>query len=337
MVKLRSEMKGRQKAAVLLITLGPEIAASVYKYLTPEEIEQLTMEIANLRKVDNDQRESVVKEFRDIALAKEYIATGGIDYAREVLEKAMGAQRAADILAKLTASLQVRPFDFARKVDPHQILSFLQDEHPQTMALVLSYLDAPQAALVLSSLPRDLQADVARRIAQMTPTSPDVVMEVEQILEAKLSAMGSLDHTQNGGVEAVVKILNGVDRGTEKAILEQLELQDPELADEIKKKLFVFEDIVSLDNRSLQRIIRDVEPSDLQLALKVASEQVQQVIFENMSKRMAETFKEDMEFMGPVRLRDVEDAQQRIVGVIRRLEEAGEIIVARGGGEDIIV
>ncbi|RIV29420.1 flagellar motor switch protein FliG [Alicyclobacillaceae bacterium I2511] len=337
MVRLRSEMKGRQKAAVLLITLGPEIAATVYKYLTPEEIEQLTMEIANLRKVDNDQRESVIKEFRDIALAKEYIATGGIDYAREVLEKAMGVQRAAGILAKLTASLQVRPFDFARKVDPHQILSFLQDEHPQTMALVLSYLEAPQAALVLSALPRDLQADVARRIAQMTPTSPDVVMEVEQILEAKLSAMGSLDHTQNGGVEAVVKILNGVDRGTEKAILEQLELQDPELADDIKKNLFVFEDIVSLDGRSLQRIIRDVEPSDLQLALKVASEQVQQVVFENMSKHMAETFKEDMEFMGPVRLRDVEDAQQRIVGVIRRLEEAGEIIVARGGGEDIIV
>lgn len=337
MPRFRTGMTGRQKAAILLISLGPEVASKVYKNLSNEEVEQLTLEIANLRKVDLEQREQVVREFRDIAMAKDYISMGGIDYAREVLEKAVGTEQAHTILAKLTATLQVKPFHFARKADPNQLLGFLQDEHPQTMALVLSYLEPQQAALVISSLPHDLQSDVARRIALMNGTSADVITEVEQVLEAKLSTMTTLDSTQTGGVDAIVKILNGVDRGTERTILEELELQDPELADEIKKKMFVFEDIVLLDGRSIQRVIRDVDPKDLQLALKVSGEEVQQTVFENMSKRMVETFKEDMEFMGPVRLRDVEDAQQRIVAVIRRLEESGEIIVARGGGDDIIV
>jgi len=330
-------MSGRQKAAVLLISLGQDIAAKVYRQLSSDEVEQLTFEIANLSKVDLEQRESVLKEFRDIAMAKEYISTGGIAFAREALEKALGSSEAESILLKLTSSLQVRPFHFARKADPTQLLSFLQDEHPQTMALVLSYLEPTQAALIISALPHPMQADVARRIALMTGTSPDVISHVEEVLEEKLSTMASFDSTQTGGVDAVVKILNGVDRSTEKAILETLELENPELADEIKKKMFVFEDIVLLDGRSIQRVIRDVDPKDLQLSLKVSSEEVQRIVFENMSKRMVETFKEDMEFMGPVRLRDVEDAQQRIVGVIRRLEESGEIIVARGGGDDIIV
>lgn len=337
MPRLRSGMTGQQKAAVLLISLGPDVASNIYKRLSTEEVEQLTLEIANLRKVDLDQREQVVKEFREIVKAREYLSMGGIDYAREVLERAVGTSEAALVLARLTAALQVKPFHFARKADAHQILSFIQDEHPQTMALVLSYLDAAQAGLILSALPHGLQADVTRRIASMNGTSPDVINDVEQILEAKLLAMGSLDNTQNGGIEAVVKILNGVDRGTEKSILEQLDLEDPELADEIKKRMFIFDDIVMLDPRSIQRVIRDVEPQDLQLALKVASEDVRSVVFDNMSKRMADTFKEEMEFMGPVRLRDVEDAQQRIVAVIRRLEESGEIVVARGGGDDIIV
>ncbi|MCL6548682.1 MAG: flagellar motor switch protein FliG [Alicyclobacillus sp.] len=330
-------MSGRQKAAVLLISLGPEVAAKVYQQLSQEEVEQLTLEIANVRSVDLEQREQVLREFREIAVAKEYIASGGIEYAREVLEHALGPERASMVLAKLTSSLQVRPFDFARKADPDQLLGFIQDEHPQTMALVLSYLDPQQSSQVISQLPHELQADVARRIALMNGTSPDVIAEVEQILEAKLSTMATVDHTQAGGVDALVKILNGVDRSTEKAILEKLEQQDPELAEEIKKRMFLFEDIVLLDSRAVQRVIREVDPKDLQLALKAASEEVQQLIFRNMSKRMAETFKEEMEYMGPVRLRDVEDAQQRIVAVIRRLEEAGEIIVVRGGGDDIIV
>lgn len=337
MPRHRTEMTGLQKAAVLMISLGPEVASNIYKRLSSEEVEQLTLEIANLRKVDIDQREHVVREFRDIVQARDYLNMGGIDYAREVLEKALGASEAANILNRLTASLEVKPFHFAKKADPQQILSFIRDEHPQTMALVLSYLDASQAALILSALPHELQADVARRIALMNGTTPEVISEVEQIIEAKLTAMGGLDNMQNGGVDAVVKILNGVDRGTEKAILEQLELQDPDLVDEIKKRMFIFDDIILLDPRSIQRVIRDVDPNDLQLSLKVADEDVKEVIFSNMSKRMADTFREEMEFMGPVRLRDVEDAQQRVVGVIRRLEESGEIVVSRRGGDDVIV
>ncbi|WP_035453279.1 flagellar motor switch protein FliG [Alicyclobacillus herbarius] len=333
----RRELTGKQKAAVLLISLGPEIAARVYQHLSEDEIEQLTYEISNLQKVDTDQEQQVLKEFHDIAVAKDYILTGGIEYAQEVLERALGREQAERVFQKLTSSLQVRPFHQIRRADPQQLATFLQDEHPQTMALVLSYLDADQAALVLSALPPALQADVARRIALMNSTSPDVVAEVEQVLENKLAMMTNVDTQHTGGVDTVVKILNNVDRGTEKSILETLGQEDPELVDNIKQRMFTFDDIVLLDARSIQRIIRDVDPKDLQLALKVAGEQVQEVIFRNMSKRMAESFREDMEYMGPVRLRDVEDAQQRIVGLIRRLEEAGEIIVTRAGGDDVIV
>ncbi|MFC4768783.1 flagellar motor switch protein FliG [Effusibacillus consociatus] len=333
----QQKLSGRQKAAVLLVALGPEISAKIFKHLRDDEIEQLTLEIANVRKIDYSEKEAVLEEFHQICVAQEYLSMGGIEYAKEVLEKALGNQKALDIINRLTASLQVRPFEFARKADPNQILNFIQNEHPQTIALVLAYLDPAQAGMILSSLPQEMQADVARRIALMDRTSPEVVNDVERVLEAKLSQMAVHDFSAGGGIDAIVQVLNGVDRSTEKTILESLELQDPELADEIKKRMFVFEDIVLLDNRSIQRVIRDVETADLQLALKVASEEVQDIIFKNMSKRMADTFKQDMEFMGPVRLRDVEEAQQRIVGVIRRLEESGEIVIARGGGDDIIV
>lgn len=252
-------------------------------------------------------------------------------------KKALGSQKAVEVINRLTATLQVRPFDFARKADPNQILNFIQNENPQTIALVLSYLQFEQAAAILSSLPQEKQADVARRVAVMDSTSPEVISQVERVLEQKLSATATQDYTNAGGIESIVQILNGVDRGTERTILDSLEIQDPELAEEIKKRMFVFEDIVNVDNRSIQRIIRDIDNADLQLALKVSSEEVRDVIFRNMSKRMAETFKEEMEYMGPVRLRDVEEAQTRIVSTIRRLEEAGEIIIARGGGDDIIV
>lgn len=231
----------------------------------------------------------------------------------------------------------MRPFDFARKSDPSQILNFIQNEHPQTIALILSYLESEQAGQILSDLPQEVQADVAKRIALMDSTSPEIINEVEAILEQKLSTTAMSDYTETGGIEAVVEVLNSVDRSTERTILDALEIQDPELAEEIKKRMFVFEDIVTLDNRSIQRVIRDCENEDLQLALKVASDEVKEIVLSNMSQRMAETFKDEMEFMGPVRLRDVEEAQTRIVAVIRRLEEAGEIIIARGGGDDIIV
>ncbi|MFF2089007.1 flagellar motor switch protein FliG [Paenibacillus sp. NPDC058174] len=337
MAKAANGLSGRQKAAILLITLGPEVSAQIFKHLREEEIEQLTLEIANVRKIDSSERESIISEFHQICLAQEYITQGGISYAKDILEKALGEQKAVEVINRLTATLQVRPFDFARKAEPTQILNFIQNENSQTIALVLSYLQSEQSSHILSSLPQDKQADVARRIALMDSTSPEVIGQVERVLEQKLSATVTQDYTNAGGIDSIVQILNGVDRGTERTILDALEIQDPELAEEIKKRMFVFEDIVNIDNRSIQRIIRDIENADLQLALKVASEEVREAIFRNMSKRMAESFKEEMEFMGPVRLRDVEEAQTRIVATIRRLEESGEIIIARGGGDDIIV
>ncbi|SIS37652.1 flagellar motor switch protein FliG [Salimicrobium flavidum] len=331
------KLSGKQKAAALLISLGPDVAAQVYKHLSEEEIEQLTLEISSVQKVEGSQKEEILEQFHQIAIAQDYISQGGISYAKEVLEKAVGNDEASNILNRLTSSLQVKPFDFARKADPGQILNFIQNEHPQTIALVLSYLDATQAGQILSELPQDAQADIARRIATMDSTSPEVINQVEQVLEKKLSATVTNDYTETGGIEAVVEVLNGVDRSTERTILDSLESQDPELAEEIKKRMFVFEDIVTLDNRGIQRIIREVNNEDLQLSLKVASDEVQEVVFSNMSERMVGNFKDEMEFMGPVRLRDVEEAQMRVVGTIRRLEEIGEIVIARGGGDDIIV
>ena len=336
-MKTQSELNGRQKAAILLISMGPEVSAQVFKQLREDEVEKLTLEIARLRRVSPEEKDMVMDEFHQMAVANEYISQGGIHYAKEILEKALGKQKAMEVINRLTSTLHLRPFDFARKADPNQILNFIQNENPQMIALILSYLEPDKAALILSSLPSERQMDVARRIALMDRTSPEVVSQVEQVLEQKLSATTIEDYTSTGGVDSIVAILNGVDRGTEKTILDALAVDDIELAEEIKKKMFVFEDIVSLDNRTIQRVIRDVENNDLQLALKASSADVKEVIFRNMSNRMAETFREEIEYMGPVRLRDVEEAQGRIVGVIRRLEESGEIIISRGGGDDIVV
>jgi flagellar motor switch protein FliG len=330
-------LTGKQKAAVLLIALGPDVSAQVYKYLTDEEIERLSLEISSVKKVDPNVKEDIIEQFHQIVVAQDYISQGGIGYAKTVLEKAFGKQEASNIINRLTSSLQVRPFDFARKADPQQLLNYIQSEHPQTIALVLSYLDAEQAGQILSALPQESQADVARRIATMDSTSPEIINQVEQVLERNLSSTFTEDYTQTGGIQSVVEVLNEVDRSTEKTILDALETQDPELVDEIKKRMFIFEDIVILDNRAIQRVIREVENEDLRLALKVSSEEVKNLIFTNMSQRMAETFKEEMEFMGPVRLLDVEEAQTRIVSTIRKLEDIGEIVIARGGGDDIIV
>lgn len=337
MARQQNELTGKQKAAILLISLGPDVSAQVYKHLTEEEIEKLSLEISSVKKVDSGMKEQVLEQFHQIALAQDYISQGGIGYAKTVLEKAFGEQEASNIINRLTSSLQVRPFDFARKADPQQVLNFIQNEHPQTIALVLSYLDPEQAGQILSALPQEVQADIAKRIATMDSTSPDIISQVEEVLERNISSQFTEDYTQTGGIQAVVEVLNGVDRSTERTILDALEIQDPELADEIKKRMFVFEDIVILDNRAIQRVIREVENEDLRLALKVSSDEVKDIVFKNMSQRMAETFKEEMEYMGPVRLRDVEEAQTRIVAIIRRLEDIGEIVIARGGGDDIIV
>ena len=331
------ELDGVQKAAILLITIGPEKASTVFKHLKEDEIEQLTLEIANTRSVSPTQKEAVLNEFYEVCLAQQYIAEGGIGYAKDLLQKALGDDKAAQVLGKLTASLQVRPFEFIRKTEASQILNFIQDEHPQTIALILSYLSPQQSAAIISSLTPDKQTDVAKRIAMMDRTSPDVIKEVENILEQKLSSLVSQDYTIVGGVDSVVEVLNTVDRGTEKHIMENLEIEEPELADEIRKKMFVFEDILMLDDRSIQRVLREVENSELAVALKNANEEVQNVIFNNMSSRLADMIREDMEYMGPVRLKDVEEAQQKIVNVIRKLEDSAEIVISRGGGDEIIV
>jgi len=330
-------MDGVQKAAVLLIALGPEKSSLIFKHLKEEEIETLTLEIANTRSVAPQIKEDVMEEFYQVCLAQQYIAEGGIGYAKNLLEKALGEDAAQSVIGKLTASLQVRPFEFVRKADPSQLLNFIQDEHPQTIALILSYLSAHQAAQVVSSLPMDKQSDVAKRIAKMDRTSPDVIKEVERVLERKLSSLVNQDYTQVGGVDAIVGILNTVDRGTEKHIMENLEIEEPELADEIRKKMFVFEDILTLDDKTIQRVLRDVDQNDLGLALKGSSEEVQSAIFRNTSSRLASMIKEDMDFMGPVRMKDVEEAQQKIVNIIRKLEDSGEIIISRGGGDEIVV
>ena len=331
------EFNGVQKAAILLITLGPEKSASIFKHLKEEEIEELTLEIANTRSVAPQTKEDILNEFYQVCLAQQYIAEGGIGYAKELLEKALGEEKAQNVISKLTASLQVRPFEFVRKTEPSQLLNFIQDEHPQTIAMILSYLSAGQAAMIIGALPPEKQADVAKRIALMDRTSPDVIKEVERVLERKLSSLVNQDYTIVGGVDAMVGILNTVDRATEKHIMESLEIEEPELADEIRKKMFVFEDILLLDDRAIQRVLRDVDNNDLGVALKAANEEVQNVIFKNMSKRLAAMIKEDMEFMGPVRMKDVEEAQQKIVGIIRKLEDSAEIVISRGGGDEIVV
>ncbi len=333
----KSDRTGREKAAMLLISIGPEKSAEIFKHLKEDEIEQLTLEIANIRTVTPEEKERVLEEFYQICLAQEYIAEGGIGYAKEILEKALGTQKALDVINKLTVSLQVRPFEFVRKADPSQLLNFIQKEHPQTIALILAYLKPQQASVVMAALPQDKQADVARRIATMDRTSPEVIKEVERILEKNLSSLVTEDFTAAGGVQAIVNILNTVDRGTEKYIMETLEIEDTDLAEEIRKRMFVFEDILTLDNRAIQRFLRDVENNQLAIALKGATEEVQKIIFSNMSKRLTEMIREDIEFMGPVRLKDVEEAQQKIVNIIRKLEDAGEIVISRGGGDEIIV
>lgn len=331
------ELGGLQKAAILLISLGPEMSSQIFKHLKEDEIEELTLEIANTRSITPQIKEAVVGEFYELCLAQQYIAEGGIGYAKEVLEKALGEDKAVDVISRLTASLQVKPFEFVRKTDAAQLINFIQDEHPQTIALILSYLSPGQAALIISALPPDRQADVAKRIAVMDRTSPDVIKEVENILESKLASLVNQDFTIIGGVDAVVDILNTVDRGTEKHIMETLEIEEPELADEIRKKMFVFEDILLLDDRSIQRVLRDVDNNDLAVSLKSANEEVKNAVFNNLSKRLASMIQEDMEFMGPVRMKDVEEAQQKIVNIIRKLEDSGEIVISRGGGDEVVV
>jgi len=331
------EMTAREKAAILLISLGKEYSAKLYQHMTEEEISNMTLSITTTRRVASTVREQILKEFYEMCLAQRFITEGGITYAREVLEAAVGAEKANELISKLSSSLQVRPFDFIRRADPVQVVNLVHNEHPQTIALVLSYMDAKRAAEVLAELPPDRQTEVVGRIANMGATAPEYVKEAERILERKVSSMGFSDQIAVGGIDAIVAIVNALDRSTEKGVMESLDMQDSELAEEIRKRMFVFEDIVKLSNVAIQRVLKEVGNSDLAIALKMATEEVSRMVFTNISKRLADMLKDDMEVMGPVRVRDVEEAQQKIVNIIRKLEDEGEIMVARGEGDELIV
>ena len=333
-----NKLSGVQKAALLFITLGPDASAGIIKKLPETEIQKITYEIANITSVKSQQKQDILNEFVEMNKAKDFLIEGGLEYARNLLSKALGSQRAKDILEKVTeATQQYRPFAIARKADAHQLLNIISNEHPQTIALILCYLQPDKAGQILSSLTEEVQTEVSLRIATMNNTSPMVVKEIEKVLDSKLSSVVRSDMTVLGGVETLVDILNQVDRTTEKNITEGLEKENTELAEKIRESMFIFENIITLDDVSIQRILREVETKELALALKGCSEDVANVIFKNQSKRAAASLKEDMEFLGPVRLMDVEKSQQRIVGIIRRLDEAGEIVISRGGEDAIIV
>jgi len=333
----KDELTAKEKAAVLMIALGRDYSAQIYKHLSEDEIGQLTLSITTTRHVDAEVKEQVLNEFYEMCLAQKFISEGGIDYARQVLEEALGQDKARDLINRLSSSLQVRPFDFIRRADSTQILNVIGSEHPQTIALVLSYITPKQAADVLAELPAERQTDIVRRVANMGSTSPEYVKEAERILERKLTSMGYADQIAVGGIDAIVDIINSIDRGTERNILESLDIEDAELAEDIRKKLFVFEDIAKLSSQAIQRTLKEINTADLAMALKNATAGVSQAIMNNISKRLQEMLIDDMEVMGPVRVRDVEEAQQRIVNVIRKLEENREIIIARGEGDEMIV
>ena len=329
-------LNGRQKAAIFLVSVGSEISAKIMEQLREDEVEKLTFEIARLETIEPELKDQVLQEFQDLMAAQNFITTGGIDYARELLEKSFGSQKAIEIINRLTSSLQVRPFDFIRRTDPSHLLNFIQQEHPQTIALLLAYLEPPNASMILQNLPSEIQSDVARRIATMDRTTPEVLREVERVLEKKLSTVSNEDYTSAGGVDSIVEILNLVDRASEKSIIESLEDEDPDLAEEIKKKMFIFEDIVMLSDRDIGKVLPEVNTEDLSKALKQVDTEVQDKIFRNMSKRAGTMLREEMEYMGPIRIKDVEEAQQKIVSIIRHLEDKGEIVIARSEEDELV-
>jgi flagellar motor switch protein FliG len=329
---------GPQKAAILLVQLGRERSALVLKSLRESEVEEVLSEIARLQGVDNEVVDAVMEEFQELATARRYYGKGGMDFAREVLEASMGPEKAAELLKRMEASLVEMPFEFLRRADARQVLSFLQDEHPQTVALVLAHMRAEQAAVVLSGMPADLQADVAHRVATMENTSPEVVRQVETILERKLSSvLQSNDFSAAGGLQPLIDIINNSDRATERLILEGLERRDRALAEEVRSQMFMFEDILTLDDRSVQLVLRQVDSKELATALKGVSQDVREKIMKNVSERAAVTLADEIEMLGPVRLATVEESQAVVISTIRSLEESGQIVISRGDRDEYVV
>lgn len=332
----KEKMSALQRAAAVIIALGSERASSVYKFLKEDEVEQISLEIAKLDRLMPEDMQETIEDFYGLCVTQKVINEGGVLYAKDVLEKAFGSQQASDYMDRLSKSLKTKTFDFIRKVDYKSLQMMLQHEHPQTIALVLSYARAEQASQIIAELPGEIQIDVIERIANIDRASPEFIAIVEQNLERKFSTIVSSDQMEVGGITYVADIMNHVDRSTEKGIFDKLSQKDPDLADEIRKLMFVFEDIVNLDSMAIQRFIREVDTKDLAIALKASNEDVKQVIMQNMSSRMRETIEQDIMYLHNVRMRDVEEVQQKIVGIIRVLEEQGEIVIAKGEGDAII-
>ncbi len=330
------ELTPIQKAAIVVSTVGAENAAIVFKRLKDDEVEKLTYEISSLPYVDINQVNDVLNEFYELCLTQKVITEGGVEYAKTVLEKAFGPEAAAKLMDKVSRSMQAKAFEFVRKSDYKNLLAIMQNEHPQTIALILSYINSDQASAVLSELPKEKRVEVVERIAKMESASPETIATIEATLERKFAAVVSMDLTEVGGINYVADILNHVDRATEKYIFDELSVRDPALVDEIKKKMFVFEDILGLDSMSIQRFIRDVEVKDLAVAIKGSNSEVAAALYANMPQRMQETIQQEIEYLHNVRMRDVEEAQQRIVGIIRHLEDEGELIIGKSGEDEII-
>ena len=333
----RFDIPGPKRAAIVMVALGTEVAAQVFRNMDDRDVEKITTEISTLAGVTPEMREAVLEEFHHLALAQQYISQGGIDYAQQVLEHALGSRKAREILERVQNAIRTTGFNLLEGVDPVQLVSYIQKEHPQTIALLLAHIDPQNAAQIISALPQEMQVDVASRIATMESVSPDVLKQVENVLSSTIRNLFGGDVSEIGGVKSVAEILNFADRSTEKNILGNLERENPELATEIKNLMFVFEDILLLDDRSMQRLMKEVDTKELGLALKGAPENVGEKFFKNMSQRAGEMIRDDMQFMGPVRLKDVEEAQQKIVDVVRKLEDDGEIIISGRGGDNEIV
>lgn len=331
-----NELNSIQRAAIIVTTIGVENAADVYKHLSDDEVEKLTMEISSLPFVDTNTVDSIMEEFYELCLTEKVMTDGGVDYARDVLEKAFGKDAADRLMSKIASRMQSKSFEFIRKADYKSLLSIVQNEYPQTIALILSYASPDQASMVLSELPKEKRVDVVERMAKMDSTSPDTIRAIESMLERKFSAVLSMETKEVGGINFVADVLNKVDRANEKFIFDELAVRDAALADEIKKKMFVFEDIVSLDSMAIQRFIRDCETKDLAVAIKGSNATVASTLYANMPQRMQESIQQEIEYMHNIRMRDVEEAQQRIVGIIRHLEEEGQLVISKGGDDEII-
>lgn len=331
------EITGTKKAAILLLTVDQDSAAEVLKRLPPEARDEVSREIASIGEIPKEMRRDVFGEFYSSALANRYIAEGGLEYAKTLLKKALSADDAERAIKQVTSQVQTTPFSFLQKAESENLLTFIQDEHPQTIALILAHLPPQKASEILVGLPSQKQIEVVKRIANMEQTNPEVIKEVEQGLAHRLSDIVSQTFEKAGGVETVAEMLNLADRSTEKGIMEGLEAEDPDLVEQIRRLMFVFEDILLVNDKGIQAVLKEIENETLALALKTASEELKNKIFKNMSERAAQLIAEDMQYMGPVRVSDVEQAQQKIVDVVRRLEDAGEIIIAGRGGEKEMV